>query len=305
MKIRVLGSAAGGGFPQWNCGCENCLAVRRGSPEFRARTEESIVVSADSRRWFLVNATPEVRRQLDGFSPLHPRSARDFPVAGIILTNGDLDHCLGLLALRESQPLTIYATNRVRDGFTRDNVLYRTLERFPGQVTWKPLEIGRTIPLDPNDDTAPPLVVEAVAMPGKLPIHLEGRTSPHAEDNVALLIHEARTGRTVAYAPAVAGPNPAVARLATSDCVFFDGTFWSDDELSRQGLGDKRAKDMAHWPVGGSEGSLRFLASHPTSRRILINVNNTNPILRESSHEAAEVRGAGVEIAHDGMEIDL
>lgn len=268
----------------------------------RPRTEESIVFSADLARWFLVNATPEVRRQIEDFPPLHPRSSRDFPVAGIILTNGDLDHCLGLLALRESQPLTVYATDRVRQGFTRDNVLYRTLERFPGQVTWKALELGRRTPLG---DGAAPLSVEAVAMPGKLPIHLEGRSLPHPEDNIALVIRDEKTARAVAYAPAVAGPGAAVDRLAESECVFFDGTFWSDDELSRQGLGEKRARDMAHWPVGGTEGSLRLLGKCAASRRILIHVNNTNPVLREDSPEAASVRAAGVEVAYDGMEIDL
>src|SRR6185295_11108676 len=179
MKVRVLGSAAGGGFPQWNCACTNCREVRTGSPRLRARTEESIAISADSESWFLVNTPPEVRRQLASFDALHPRAARACPVDGIVLTNGDLDHCLGLLVLRESQPLTIYATSRVRDGFSQGNVLYRTLQRFPEQVTWRDVPLGEAIPLESHGGGESGLRVEALAVPGKAPIHLESK-GPHA-----------------------------------------------------------------------------------------------------------------------------
>lgn len=270
----------------------------------RPRREESIVVSADGRSWFLVNATPEVRSQLESFPELNRNAARGCPVDGIFLTNGDLDHCLGLLSLRESEPLSLYATSRVRDGFTRGNVLYRTLQRFAEQVTWNELAFERRMPLPARDGSSSGLSVEPVPMPGKLPIHLEGSVTPHAEDNVALLFREEATGRSLAYAPAVAGPTGALEELVAADCIFFDGTFWSDDELARQGLGQKRARDMAHWPVGGDDGSLRMLAAR-TGRRILIHVNNTNPILAEDSQEAADVRAAGVEVAYDGMEISL
>lgn len=305
MKVRVLGSAAGGGFPQWNCGCDNCRGVRRGSPRWRARTEESIVVSADARSWFLVNATPDVRRQFESFPALEPGARRGCPVDGIVLTNGDLDHCLGLLTLRESEPLVLYATARVRDGFTRGNVLYRTLERFPEQVTWRDLPLGDAVSLVSRDGAESGLSIEAVAVPGKLPIHLEGNLGTSAEDNVGLRIREHSTGRTLAYLPAVAGPSRVIDDLAAADCVFFDGTFWSDDELSRQGLGTKRARDMAHWPVGGDEGSLRLLETMNGRRRVLIHINNTNPMLAEDSAEAAAVRAAGVEIAYDGMELEV
>src|ERR1043165_2563145 len=137
MHIRVLGAAAGGGFPQWNCGCPNCRKARSGSPDVVPRTQESVAVSVDGARWLLLNASPEIRSQIESFSGLHPREPRHSPIAGIVLTNGDLDHCLGLLSLRESHPLTVYATDAVRRGFTESNALYRTLERFPGQVTWK------------------------------------------------------------------------------------------------------------------------------------------------------------------------
>src|SRR5688572_15443311 len=145
MRIKVLGAAAGGGFPQWNCGCPNCRAARAGAFDTKPLTQECVAISADDERWFLLNASPEIRSQIESYAPLHPRGPRHSPISAVILTNGDLDHTLGILSLRESHPLVIYATEQVRQGFTENNVFYRTLMRFPEQVTWKtlPLEIGR------------------------------------------------------------------------------------------------------------------------------------------------------------------
>ena len=306
VRIRVLGSAAGGGFPQWNCGCRNCRGVREGAIRATARAQESVAVSAAGEDWFLINASPEIRQQIESAPPLHPRAPRHSPIRGILLTNGDLDHCLGLLSLRESHPLVVYATERVRRGFTEGNVLYRTLERFPAQVTWRPLKPGREEELTGEGGRPSGLTVEAVPVPGKLPIHLEGLHPPDPEDNVALRIRDSRTGRALAYVSGVAGPTAAVHQaLAGADCVFFDGTFWSSDELPAQGLGEKRAEAMAHWPVGGEEGSLAALAGLVARRRIYIHVNNTNPLLRDDSLERALVEGAGWEVARDGMEIGL
>jgi len=299
VKIRVLGSAAGGGFPQWNCGCRNCAAARAGDPALRPRTQESVAVSADGERWFLVNASPEIRAQIESFSGLWPRQARHSPIGGVLLTNGDLDHCLGLLSLRESHPIVVFASESVRAGFTSGNVLYRTLERFPEQVTWRAFQLGREVPLDER------LGVTAVAAPGKLPLHLERLRAPSAEDSVGLVIRDEATGRRVAYFSGVAGPSPELSQaLAGADVIFFDGTFWSSDELIAAGLGTRRAEEMAHWPVGGPTGSLAFLRGLP-GRKILIHVNNTNPILREDGPERRLVADAGVEVARDGMEIDL
>ena len=163
----------GGGFPQWNCGCPNCRGVRAGHIRATPRTQESVAVSADGERWVLLNASPEIRQQLESFSALRPRAPRHSPVDAIVLTNGDLDHTLGLLSLRESHPLAVYATERVRRGFTEGNVLYRTLERFPDQVRWRALQPGREEALAGVDGQGSGLLVEAVAVPGKLPIHLE------------------------------------------------------------------------------------------------------------------------------------
>jgi len=298
VLISVLGSAAGGGFPQWNCGCENCRAVRAGNHALRARTQESVAVSADGEAWVLLNASPEIRAQIEAFDGLWPRAPRHSPIAGLVLTNGDLDHCLGLFSLRESHPLVVHATDSVRLGLTQENAFYRTLERFPGQLTWRNLALGEEQPLG---DGA--LRVTAVAVPGKVPLHLEGRAPPSAGDNVGLVVRDTRSGGKLAYFSTVAGPSDALSRaLADASIVFFDGTFWSSDELIRAGLGTRRAEDMAHWPIGGTGGSLGFLARQP-GRRYLIHVNNTNPVLREDGDERRALLAAGVDVAHDGLEL--
>jgi len=306
MLIRVLGSAAGGGFPQWNCGCPNCRGVRAGDVQVTARTQECVAVSTDSTQWFLLNCSPEIRQQIESFPPLHPRGPRHSPIAAILLTNGDLDHCLGLLSLRESHPLVIYATDRLRRGFTDGNVLYRTLDRFPGQVTWRALKLGREEELADVEGRPSGLLVEAVAMPGKLPIHLEADGTSDPEDSVGFRIREHATGRILAYLSGVGGVTDAVRRaVEDADCVFFDGTFWSSDELPGLGLGTKRAEQMAHLPVGGPDGSLARLHGLAAPRRIFIHVNNTNPLLRDDSPERATVEAAGWEVARDGMEVRI
>ena len=306
MLIRVLGSAAGGGFPQWNCGCPNCVGVRRGSIRALARTQESVAVSADGDSWFLLNASPEIRQQIESFSGLHPRAQRDTPIQGIVLTNGDLDHTLGLLSLRESQPLALYATERVHSGFSQGNVLYRTLQRFDGQVTLHALELGAgEQPLRLLNGSESGLSLRAFAAPGKAALHLD-QSSPEPADNIGLVIRDHRSGKRLAYIPAAGASSPEVlAALSSADALFFDGTFWSSDELIALGASTRRAEDMAHWPVGGPEGSLRFLSGLSAARRILIHINNTNPMLREDSPERALVQAAGVELAFDGMGLEL
>jgi len=306
VLIRVLGSAAGGGFPQWNCGCANCRGVREGKIPAVARTQESVAVSDDGEQWFLLNASPEIRAHIESFPPLHPREPRHSGIQAILLGNGDLDHCLGLLSLRESHPLVVYATDAVRRGFTEGNALYRTLERFPGQVTWRVLAPGRVEPLRGTSDRDGGLEVQAMPVPGKPPVHLDGRVPRQAEDNVAFRIRGRRSGRVLVYASAVGAVTDAVRRaLAGADCVFFDGTFWTADELPALGLGDKRAEDMAHVPVGGPGGSLSALADLTAGRKIFIHLNNSNPMLRDDSPARAAVEAAGWEVAYDGMEVSL
>jgi pyrroloquinoline quinone biosynthesis protein B len=307
MRIRVLGSAAGGGFPQWNCGCPNCHGLRASTIRAKPRSQECLAVSADGENWYLLNASPDLRLQIEGFPALHPRGPRHSPIAGIVLTSGDLDHCLGLLLLRESQPLTVYATACVWRGVSRHNAFFRTLERFDGQVRWRRLDCdGGETRLVLDGERPSGLSIRAVAAPGKPPIHLEGIEPKHPEENIGLRVGEDATGRVLAYVSGTGAINNQVyPALEDADCVFFDGTFWSATELVDLGLGSKRAEDMAHLPIGGAGGSLAALRGLEARRRLFIHVNNTNPILREDSPEAEAVRAAGWEVAEDGMEIDL
>jgi len=254
----------------------------------------------------LLNASPEIRQQIESFDKLHPRVLRDTPIQGIVLTNGDLDHTLGLLSLRESQPLALYSTRRVHRGFSEGNVLYRTLQRFDGQVTLHALELGGPEePLRLLNGVASGLQMRAFAAPGKAALHLDQSTGEPA-DNIGLVIRDERTGKRLAYIPAVgASSSDVVAAVSTADAVFFDGTFWSSDELIALGASTRRAEDMAHWPIGGGEGSLAFLSGLSAERRILIHINNSNPILRDDSTERALVHAARVEVAFDGMELEL
>lgn len=305
MRVHVLGSSAGGGFPQWNCGCANCLGVRTGASAARARMQASLAIGVSDGSWFLVHASPDVGMQVASFSSLHPRAPRDTPISGIFLTNGDLDQCLGLLSLRESQPLRVYATEVVRRGFVEDNRLYRVLDRFPGQTTWHELKLGVPQPIDGNT-AGTGMSVMAIPVPGKVPLYLEGLEDPEPAHNVALLFTDRGSRRQLIYAPCIGFYDPAVDRLlAEADCLFFDGTFWSDDELPATGTGVRRARAMAHWPLGGPEGSLSLLRQSQAARRILIHINNTNPILREDSLERQLVEEAGVEVAYDGMEVTV
>jgi pyrroloquinoline quinone biosynthesis protein B len=299
LRAHVLGSAAGGGLPQWNCACANCVLVRAGDPRIAARTQDSLAVSASRDRWLLVNASPDVLRHIERFAPLHPRAPRDTPIGAIALTNGDLDHVLGLLSLRESQPLVVLATERVRAGLVERNAMFRTLERTPDQVRWVRMELGQEVLLE---DVG--VGVTALPAPGKLPVHLVGLADASAEDNVGLRIRElGGAGRTLAVATSVGTLDGVDALVTGADAVLFDGTFWSEDELVRLGLGRARARDMAHVPVGGDGGSLARLANIRAARRIYTHVNNTNPMLRADSPERAAVERAGWEVASDGMEV--
>ncbi|MGQ0666998.1 MAG: pyrroloquinoline quinone biosynthesis protein PqqB, partial [Nitrospiraceae bacterium] len=271
------------------------------------RTQESVCLSPEEGTWFLVNASPDIRAQIESFGPLHPAPSRATPVQAIFLTNGDLDHCLGLLSLRENHRLVIYATESVRRGFTEGNVLYRTLQRFAHQVTWRTLKLGVEEIVLCADGSPSGLTVQASAVPGKPPIHLEGLVAhDDPELNVGLRFCQSISGRVLAYFPAVGRITPSVCdALEGAACIMFDGTFWSSDELSAPGFLQKSAEDLAHWPVGGTEGSLSMLSKIAASRRMFIHLNNTNPMLREDSPERKIVEAAGWQVAWDGMEIRL
>ncbi len=306
MRVRVLGSAAGGGFPQWNCACRLCRGVREGTVRARLRTQESTAVSADGERWVLLNASPEIRSQIEAFRSLHPKAPRHTPIGAIVLTNGDLDHVLGLLSLRESQRLALYAAPCVRRGFLEGNSLARTLARFPGQVTWHDIAEAEEITL--RDPAGEPLglTLRAAPAPGRPPPHLKGHVADDPLESIGVLITETATSRRLAYIPGTAAITPPLrALMEGADAVFLDGTCWADDELIAQGLGTATSVSMGHVPVGGPGGSLAALAGLVAGRRVLIHLNNTNPLLDEDSAERRAAAAAGWDVAHDGMEMTL
>jgi pyrroloquinoline quinone biosynthesis protein B len=305
MRIRVLGSAAGGGFPQWNCACANCHGVRTGTVRAVPRTQESVAIAGRDDAWVLLNASPDVRLQIERCPPLHPRPPRRSPLAAVVLTNGDLDHCLGLFSLREWHPLTVYATERVLRGLREGSAFVRTLERFPGQIVWRALAVGMPTRLVAGAcDTG--LVLEAVAVPGKPPLHAGPDAVRDPEDNVGLRIRDDDSGRVLAYFPSVGAIDGSLRRaLGGADVVFFDGTFWSEHELTEAGIEGPPAAAMAHLPVGGPHGSLVALADLAVPRRLFIHLNNTQPLLRDDAPERAAVEARGWEVAVDGMELHL
>ncbi len=289
----MLGAAAGGGFPQWNCGCDNCAAARAGSPDAVARTQDALAASADGEAWVLINASPDLTAQVQRTKALHPSRGRETPIRGVVLTNGDLDHVLGLFSLRESTPLTLFATAAVRRGLER-NAILRTLQRFEGQLTWRMLELGRTVDVFG-------LALTPFALPGKAPKHLEGVEPAAEDDNIGLDLRA--NGKRAVVASSFGGSGAWLDKLDGADAIVADGTFWQSDELVRLGLGTARAEDMAHWPVGGERGSLGPLSRVAAGRKIFGHVNNTNPMLRDGSSERRAVEAAGFEVATDGLEV--
>jgi pyrroloquinoline quinone biosynthesis protein B len=307
MRAIVLGSAAGGGFPQWNCGCPNCIAVRNNTSGYHARTQDSVAITSSAApmtgRFVVVNASPEILAQVERTAELWPRAPRHSPIAALILTNGDMDHVLGLFSLRESWPLALYVTASVRRGL-EENAFIRTLRRFDGQLVVRDLVIGTSIDLADASGERLGLSARPFALAGKLPLHLIGHATPSSGDNIGLSFSSASSSGSLTYAAACASAAGALAEvdLATSDVLLFDGTFYREDELVRLGLSKSVAADMAHAPIDGDMGSLAIL-SGLRARRIYTHINNTNPILAPGSDERRRVVDAGWEIARDGMEI--
>jgi pyrroloquinoline quinone biosynthesis protein B len=302
MRARILGSAAGGGFPQWNCGCPNCAAARRASSDVQPRTQDSVLISTDDgKAAYLLNASPDVGTQIATTRELHPRGLRHTPITAVVLTNADLDHCVGLLSLRESQPFTVLATREVQAHVRERNAVFRTLERSRRQVSWRALELDRPIDLPLGDGRASGIELTAFAVPGKVPRYVEGVARPSLGDNVGLLVRQG--DMTLVYASSVASLDGFARRARGATCLLFDGTFYSSDELARLGVEAGRAEDMAHLPIGGERGSLAGLNGFSVKRRIYTHVNNTNPILMRRSREREQVQMAGWEVAFDGMEV--
>ena len=299
MRVIVLGSAAGGGFPQWNCRCPVCLLAWAGDPRVSRRTQSSLAVSADGDNWYLLNASPDLRQQILGVSALKPRhGARHSPIAGVVLTNGDVDHIAGLLTLRERQPFTLHASPAILALLDRDPV-FGVLD--PVLVRREPFALEAAIDLGRD------LMVQPFAVPGKVPLFLEGDSvEVGAETDMTIGLDIKAAGRRIVYIPGCAGVNARLlVRIQGADVLFFDGTTFTDDEMVRLGLSPKTAARMGHLAMSGPAGSLAALADARVGRRIYTHINNTNPVLIAGSPERATVEAAGWEIAFDGMEVAL
>ena len=292
----VLGSAAGGGFPQWNCCCPVCRLAWAGDPRVKPRTQASIAVSADGERWLLINASPDLRAQISATPVLHPKAdRRDSPIAAVILTGAEIDQTTGLLTLRERQPFRLLATAATH-GFVAGNPMFSALQP----------DLVPRLTIVPGECFAPLPGIEAelFSVPGKVPLYLEGdRSKNEADVNVGVELR-AGTARLVYVPGAAAVPAPIQDRLARADIVLFDGTLYRDDEMILTGTGEKTGRSMGHMPIDGPDGTLVTLAGL-SGRRLFIHINNTNPILIEGSPERAHVTAAGWEVAEDGMEIAL
>ena len=295
MRIRVLGSSAGGGLPQWNCGCERCVRARDG--RLAPRCQPSIAVSADGARWSLVNASPDVHAQLAGFPPLHPRpGTRDLPLDSIVLTNADLDHTIGLLVLRESLPYRVVATPWVRDVLLEHNAVFRLLAPAFGAA-----KLDEPVALD----RAGRLEARLFPVPGKVPGWAAELAPNHPEATCGVRVTDLATGRRLVYVPGVRQlDSGTLAELSAAAVGFVDGTFFGEDELAGARAGAPDARAMGHVPVSGEAGSLVALAALP-GRVLYIHLNNTNPLVDPDSPEAGWVRAAGLEVAHDGLELEL
>jgi pyrroloquinoline quinone biosynthesis protein B len=301
MRVKVLGSAAGGGFPQWNCGCANCVRVRLGESG-QARTQAQVAVTSDDKSWFLLNASPDLRQQILAtreFAPLP--GERGSPIVGVVITSADVDAVVGLLHLREFHPLRIYCTSGVRRILTETNSMFRTLERSKPPVRWCDLVPGKEMPLGDSG-----LTCTAVALSGAYPDYVDEslrQTLGAGEAVVGLLI--AHRGKKLFFAPGLPGDSDTwKAQAAASDLALLDSTFWSNDELVAIRGGGKTAREMGHPPLSGSGGLLEEMrGTHP--RKVAVHINNTNPLLNEESAEHREMRNADWEIARDGMEFVL
>ena len=294
----VLGAAAGGGFPQWNCNCDVCRLAWAGDKRVRPRTQASLAVSGDGRRWTLLNASPDLRAQIQATPQLHPReAARASPIAAVVLTGAEIDQTAGLLSLRERSPFSLYATAATLAAIS-DNPMFGVLSA--DVVTRRAITPGERFAL------ASGIEAELFIVPGKLPLYLEGDDPDIKSETGANVGVELCDGRSrIAYVPGAAAVTPVLReRLARADVLLFDGTLFADDEMIRNETGKKSGRRMGHLPINGPDGSLAALAGL-SSRRIFVHINNTNPLLVDGSPERARVAAAGWEVAEDGMEILL
>ncbi|HXV28690.1 MAG TPA: pyrroloquinoline quinone biosynthesis protein PqqB [Sinorhizobium sp.] len=309
LHIRVLGAAAGGGFPQWNANNEACRRARLGENAARPATQASLAVSTDGRHWVLLNASPDLRQQILANSQLHPQSGlRDSPIRAVILTNGDVDAIAGLLCLRERQPIALYATGLVLS-ILAENPIFAVLA--PQSVERRRLMLEEPMKLRSRDGMPLGLVLEAFSVPGKVPLYLESgeetsiETACLGEETIGIKLSDLK-GRSFFFIPSCAAMTAELAdRLAGARLVFFDGTLWRDDEMIREGSGTKTGRRMGHMSASGPDGAIAAFSSLGVERKIFIHINNSNPLLLADSQERAEAAAFGWEVAEDGMGVIL
>jgi len=300
MHLILLGTAAGGGFPQWNCWCPTCRVGRRDPHAAHPRSQSSAAVSADGSRWFLLNASPDVRDQLSRLAPGAPAGIRHVPIEGVITTDAELDHTLGIALLREARSLQLWSTRAVHDVLEEDSRVLPVTRAF-AEVTWRELPLGVRSPLLLRDGTPSGLEIEAFASPGDPPRFARRDLPGHT---VGLDIRDA-TGHRCVFLPGCGAVDQALeARLASAELVLFDGTFWSDDELVALGISDRPASAMGHLAMSGPAGSLARLAG-VGGQRVFTHINNSNPVLIESSEERRAANDAGWTVGDDGMRFQL
>lgn len=305
MKLHVLGSAAGGGFPQWNCNCDMCSGARTGQIQATARTQSSIAISDDGVDWALFNTSPDILQQLKSFPAIQPaRSIRDTGVQSVFLLDAQIDHTTGLLMLREhNQPLNLFSTAPVFEDLSTGNPLLKVLDHYCG-VNWTEVNLtGQSI----NLPGARAVNIQPIALTSNAPPYSPRRDSPVPGDTLGVLMHDTNSNKKLFYAPGLGEMEPAVwAAMQQADVVLVDGTMWTDDEMIKAGASKKTAASMGHLAQTGSGGMIEWLDKLPTTtRKVLIHINNTNPILNDAGPERAILKEHGIEVAVDGMAINL
>lgn len=303
MFIKVLGSAAGGGFPQWNCNCVNCVGVRNGTLQATRRTQSSIIVSDNGVNWVLCNASPDISQQIANTPELNKKEVlRGTNIGGIILTDAQIDHTTGLLSLREGCPHDVWCTPEVHETLTTEFPLFTMLKHWNGGLTYCP--VTPRIPF--VVEACPQLLFTAIPIISNAPPYSAYRDRPLPGHNIALFIKNISNGKTLFYAPGLGEPDSTIQDwMRKADCLLVDGTVWKDNELSDKGVGLHSGKDMGHLALDEEDGLVALLASQPAKRKILIHINNTNPILDEQSAQRAALTRNGIEVSWDGMSIHL
>jgi len=304
MHIHVLGAAAGGGFPQWNCNCPMCSGVRNGTINATPRTQSSIAVSGNGIDWVLFNTSPDLLAQLAAFPTLQPaRSLRDTAIKAIIFMDSQIDHTTGLLMLREGCPHEIYCSDMVNEDLSTGFPLFKMLEHWNGGINRHPIPLDKTSFTIPGVDG---IAFTAIPVKGKAPPYSPHRHDPHIGDNIGIQVTDTDSGKTMFYAPGLGDLTDETRDLMSeSDLLLVDGTFWTEDEMSVVGLGEKKAADMGHLPQSGENGMIEVLKPMDRPRKVLIHINNTNPILNDDSEQRQTLASEGIEVAYDGMDITL